>query len=158
MYHYSNSHPVSNYATQSAPFIYVGDGSVKEYGKFKLGTTSYLPVDANMTYRDMRTGEIGNISLYDAAENRSSQVYLSNKYTWDGFGTLRPRPRRFRLPDAHEPHLREGQSGLQLQDHQRPRTARKLYGRLRSVAHVVSQRGRHRRTPLHHGAEQEIQP
>ena len=83
MYHYSNSHPVSNYATQSAPFIYVGDGSVKEYGKFKLGTTSYLPVDANMTYRDMRTGEIGNISLYDAAENRSSQVYLSNKYAWD---------------------------------------------------------------------------
>lgn len=29
MYHYSNSHPVYNYATQSAPFIYVGDGSVK---------------------------------------------------------------------------------------------------------------------------------
>ena len=40
MYHYSNSHPVSNYATQSAPFIYVGDGRVKEYGKFILRTTS----------------------------------------------------------------------------------------------------------------------
>ena len=37
-----NSHPAYTYATQSAPFIYSGDGSVKEYGKFKLGTTSYL--------------------------------------------------------------------------------------------------------------------
>lgn len=83
MYHYSNSHLVSNFATQSAPFIYVGDGSVKEYGKFKLGTTSYLPVDANMTYRDMRTGEIKETALYDATENRSSQIFLSNKYKWD---------------------------------------------------------------------------
>lgn len=58
MYHYSNSHPVYNYATQSAPFIYVGDGSVKEFGDFKLGTTSFLPVDNDMVYRDMRTGEL----------------------------------------------------------------------------------------------------
>ena len=83
MYHYSNSHPIYSFATQSAPFIYVGDGSVKEYGKFKLGTTSYLPVDANMTYMDMRTGEIKETSLYDAEENRSSQFFISNKYRWD---------------------------------------------------------------------------
>ena len=83
MYHYSSSHPLYTFATQSAPFIYVGDGSVKEYGKFKLGTTSYLPVDANMTYMDMRTGEIKETSLYDAEANRSSQFFLSNKYRWD---------------------------------------------------------------------------
>lgn len=58
MYHYSNSHPVYLYATQSAPFVYVGDGSVKEFGKFALGTTSYLPIDNEMVYRDMRTGEL----------------------------------------------------------------------------------------------------
>ena len=34
IYHYSNSHPVYMYATQSAPFVYVGDGSVKEFGQF----------------------------------------------------------------------------------------------------------------------------
>lgn len=83
MYHYSNSHPVYNYATQSAPFVYVGDGSVKEYGKFKLGTTSYLPTDNNMTYRDMRTGELKETTLYDAALNRSSEVMLMNSYKWD---------------------------------------------------------------------------
>ncbi len=80
MYKYSNTHPVYNYATQSAPFVYVGDGSVKEYGKFKLGTTSYLPTDNTMTYRDMRTGEVRQTTLYDATENRSSEVSLLNRY------------------------------------------------------------------------------
>ena len=83
MYKYSNSHNVYNYATQSAPFIYVGDGSVKEYGKFKLGTTSYLPTDNNMTYMNMRTGQIEETTLYDASLNKSSEVSLMNKYKWD---------------------------------------------------------------------------
>lgn len=83
MFHYSNSHNVYNYATESAPFVYVGDGSVKEYGEFRLGTTSYLPIDGNMVYRDMRTGELKETSFYDATENYSSQFYLSHKYKWD---------------------------------------------------------------------------
>lgn len=83
IYHYSNSHPVYTFATQSAPFIYVGDGSVKEYGDFKLGTTSYLPTDNNIVYRDMRTGQLKQTTLYDASENRSSEVTLMNTYKWD---------------------------------------------------------------------------
>lgn len=83
IYHYSNSHPVYTFATQSASFIYVGDGSVKEYGDFKLGTTSYLPTDNNIVYRDMRTGQLKQTTLYDASENRSSEVTLMNTYRWD---------------------------------------------------------------------------
>ncbi len=83
IYHYSNSHPVYMYATQSAPFIYVGDGSVKEFGKFALGTTSYLPVDNEMVYRDMRTGEIRKTNLYDAVQNKGNEFTLMNNYTWD---------------------------------------------------------------------------
>ncbi len=79
-YHYANSHPLYTFATQSAPFIYVGDGSVKEYGDFKLGTTSYLPIDANITYRDMRTGELKSSSFYDYENNRSSEISLMNNY------------------------------------------------------------------------------
>lgn len=79
-YKYSNSHNVYNYATQSAPFIYVGDGSVKEYGKFKLGTTSYLSTDNSMTYRNMRTGEMEQTTLYDACLNKSSEITLMNNY------------------------------------------------------------------------------
>lgn len=82
-YKYSNSHNVYNYATQSAPFIYVGDGSVKEYGKFKLGTTSYLPTENTMTYRNMRTGELEQTTLYDACLNKSSELTLMNRYHWD---------------------------------------------------------------------------
>lgn len=83
MYKYSNSHNVYNYAQQSAPFIYVGDGSVKEYGDFKLGTTSYLSTDNNMTYRDMRTGELKETTLYDASLNKSSEISIMNNYKWD---------------------------------------------------------------------------
>lgn len=83
MYKYANSHNVYNYATQSAPFIYVGDGSVKEYGDFHLGTTSYLPTDNAMTYRNMRTGELEQVNLSDACENRSSEISLMNTYKWD---------------------------------------------------------------------------
>ena len=83
MYHYSNSHPVYMYATQSAPFIYVGDGSVRELGAFALGTTSYLPVDNEMVYRDMRTGELKKTSLYDAVQNKGSEFTLMNNYNWD---------------------------------------------------------------------------
>ena len=83
MYHYSNSHPVYMYATQSAPFVYVGDGSVREFGNFSLGTTSYLPVDNEMIYRDMHTGELKKTSLYDAVQNKGSEFTLMNNYTWD---------------------------------------------------------------------------
>lgn len=83
IYHYSNSHPVYNYATQSAPFVYVGDGSVREFGDFALGTTSYLPVDNEMVYCDMRTGELKKTNLYDASQNRGSEFTLMNNYTWD---------------------------------------------------------------------------
>ncbi len=83
MYHYSNSHPVYMYATQSAPFVYVGDGSVREFGDFSLGTTSYLPVDNEMIYRDIRTGELKKTSLYDAVQNKGSEFTLMNNYTWD---------------------------------------------------------------------------
>lgn len=83
MYHYSNSHPVYSFATQSAPFIYVGDGSVKEFGKFSLGTTSYLPVDNEMMYQDMRTGEIRKTNLYDATQNKGSEFTFMNNYKWD---------------------------------------------------------------------------
>ena len=83
IYNYSKSYPLYNFATQSAPFIYVGDGSVQQLGDFKLGTQSYLPVDSEIVYRDMRTGELSTISLYDASENVSNNITLVNKYNYD---------------------------------------------------------------------------
>lgn len=82
IYHYSNSHWLSN-ATTGAPFIYVGDGSVKEVPGFSLGTSTYLPNVSTMTYMDMRTGEVKQISMYDATASRGNQFTLENNYKWD---------------------------------------------------------------------------
>lgn len=82
IYHYSNSHWLSN-ATINAPFIYVGDGSVKEIPGFSLGTSSYLPNVSTIPYMDMRTGEVKTISLYDATASRGSQWTVLHRYKWD---------------------------------------------------------------------------
>lgn len=82
IYHYSNSRWPGNAAT-FAPFIYVGDGSVKEIPGFKLGTSSYLPVTGEMVYRDMRTGELKKTNLNDATLSKGSQITLLHSYNWD---------------------------------------------------------------------------
>lgn len=82
IYHYSNSHWLSN-ATTGAPFIYVGDGSVKEIPGFSLGTSSYLPNVGTIPYMDIRTGEMKSTSLYDATASRGNQLTLLHSYRWD---------------------------------------------------------------------------
>ena len=82
IYHYSNSHWLSN-ATTGAPFIYVGDGSVKEIPGFSLGTSSYLPNVGDIPYMDIRTGEIKSTSLYDATASKGNQLTVLHRYKWD---------------------------------------------------------------------------
>ncbi|MDE5701890.1 MAG: TonB-dependent receptor, partial [Bacteroides sp.] len=82
IYHYSNSHWLSN-ATTGAPFIYVGDGSVKEIPGFSLGTSSYLPNVGTIPYMDIRTGEVKVTNLYDATASHGNQLTLLHKYRWD---------------------------------------------------------------------------
>lgn len=82
IYHYSNSRWPSNAAT-NAPFMYVGDGSVKEIPGFKLGTSSYLPTTGEMVYMDMRSGELKKTNLYDASLNKGNQISLHHAYKWD---------------------------------------------------------------------------
>lgn len=82
IYHYSNSHWLNN-ATTFAPFIYVGDGSVKEIPGFSLGTSSYLPNVGTILYMDIRTGEIKTINLYDATASRGNQLTVLHSYRWD---------------------------------------------------------------------------
>ena len=82
VYHYSNSHWLSN-ATTGAPFIYTGDGSVREIPGFSLGTSSYLPNVSDIVYMDIRTGEMKKTNLYDATASRGNQLTLMNRYRWD---------------------------------------------------------------------------
>lgn len=82
IYHYSNSRWPSNAAT-NAPFMYVGDGSVREIPGFKLGTSSYLPTTGEMVYMDMCSGELKKTNLYDASLNKGNQISLHHAYKWD---------------------------------------------------------------------------
>lgn len=82
-YKYSNSNRLS-LVTGQAPFIYVGDGSVKEYNDFKLGTSSYVPVDGQIYYLDMRDNKYKTRWMNDAALNKSNQVSVISDFNFDG--------------------------------------------------------------------------
>ncbi len=82
IYKFAESRNPGNYLN-SAPFIYVGDGSVKELGGFKLGTMSYGPSSGDMTIMDIKTGKLVKTNLRDAVTNRSHEIALLSDYTFD---------------------------------------------------------------------------
>lgn len=67
----------------AAPFIYVGDGSIKELPGFEPGLASYGPVDGNIEYMDIMDGKMKKANLRDMADNRSHEVTLLTDYTFD---------------------------------------------------------------------------
>lgn len=81
-YKYSNSRRLT-LVTGQAPFIYVGDGSVKEYNGFKLGRDSYVPIDGMIHYLDLRDNEYKSISMNDAALNKSNEVTFLSDFNFD---------------------------------------------------------------------------
>lgn len=81
-YRYSNSRKLST-ANTNAPFIYHNDGSVSEYGDFKLGTNSYTPADNRMLYRDMLTGKLHETTLNDYSLNKANDLSLLFNYNFD---------------------------------------------------------------------------
>lgn len=74
------SNRLAGYLASTAPFIYVGDGSVKEVEGFALGTSSYLPVDGKIAYRDLMTGKEYNSNFRDGMGNHANDIGVSLKY------------------------------------------------------------------------------
>ena len=70
-------------SSNTAPFIYNGDGSITQMPGFTLGTDCYSPIDGKMKYMDIKTGQIKETSLQDAAQNVSNEVGLLGKYKFD---------------------------------------------------------------------------
>lgn len=81
-YKFAESRNAGNLVT-GAPFIYVGDGSVRELPGFKLGNASYAPANGDMTYMDVMDGRLKNANLRDLNTNRSHEVSLLTGYTFD---------------------------------------------------------------------------
>lgn len=66
----------------AAPFIYVGDGSVKEIPGFKLGTSSYAPEGGRFQYMDVMDGKMKSGRFGDFTDNKAHEVALLFDYTF----------------------------------------------------------------------------
>lgn len=81
-YKYSNSRRLDG-VTELAPFIYVGDGSVKEVPGAPLGTSSYVPVEGRFRMLDMRTGKVSEVGINDESQNHANELMMNLDYTFD---------------------------------------------------------------------------
>ena len=66
----------------NGPFIYVGDGSVKEYNGFSLGHDGFLPGNGMMTYTDVMTGKTVNHTRLQGTHALNNGVTAAFNYTF----------------------------------------------------------------------------
>ena len=83
LYKFSKSNALGS-MVNSAPFIYVGDGSVKEIPGFALGTTSYAPIGAEFEYMDIMDGKIKKGRWGDFTGNYAHEVTACLDYSFEG--------------------------------------------------------------------------
>ncbi len=65
------------------PFVFVGDGSVKEYNGFSLGHDSYRPDFAVLDFMDIKTGMMESINLLDGNRDKSHHATFVLGYDFD---------------------------------------------------------------------------
>jgi hypothetical protein len=82
LYKFSKSAALGS-MVNSAPFIYVGDGSVKEIPGFALGTTSYAPVGGEFQYMDVMDGKMKTGRWGDFTDNYAHDVTAHFDYNFD---------------------------------------------------------------------------
>jgi hypothetical protein len=85
----------------SAPFIYVGDGSVKEVPGFALGTTSYAPSTGTFQYMDVMDGQLKTGQWGDFVENRSHEVAMLFDYNLTDNSLLKVSAKYMNAPKAN---------------------------------------------------------
>lgn len=66
----------------NAPFIYVGDGSVKEYEGFKLGKDGYLPANSQLSYMDVVDGKMKTLLRNQDNHALSNDLNLVFEYNF----------------------------------------------------------------------------
>ncbi|MCR4765287.1 MAG: 2,6-beta-D-fructofuranosidase [Bacteroidaceae bacterium] len=80
IYQYSQfKNIIENYG----PFIFVGDGSVKELNDFNLGIDQYLPANNFVTFMDVETGQMMEQQVDDANTDKIHNVNFVLDYLWD---------------------------------------------------------------------------
>ncbi len=64
------------------PFVYVGDGSVKEYNGFRLGRDGFLPANGLMEYIDVLDGQKKSVYRKEAPHCMNNSVIANFDYTF----------------------------------------------------------------------------
>ena len=72
-----------NLGDSYGPFIYVGDGSVKELDGFRLGRDGFLPANGQFTYLDVMTGQKKTISRKDGCHALNNSLTANFNYTFN---------------------------------------------------------------------------
>lgn len=80
-YKFSKSNALGS-MVNAAPFIYVGDGNVKEIPGFKLGTSSYAPEGGRFEYMDVMDGKKKSGRFGDFTDNKAHEIALLFDYTF----------------------------------------------------------------------------
>lgn len=78
-YRYSNTKSLSD---SYGPFIYVGDGSVKEYNGFRLGKDGFLPANGQLSYVDVMTGQTKSFNRKDGSHAMNNSLTANFNYTF----------------------------------------------------------------------------
>lgn len=65
------------------PFVYVGDGSVKEIDGFRLGHDGFLPGNGEITYTDVMTGETVTSTRKDGTHASNNALTAHLRYRFD---------------------------------------------------------------------------
>ncbi|MBO7418662.1 MAG: 2,6-beta-D-fructofuranosidase [Bacteroidaceae bacterium] len=72
-----------NLTENYGPFVFVGDGSVKEYNGFKLGYDQYLPTNNTIKFLDVYTGQMMAMNINNANTDKIHNVNFTLDYQWD---------------------------------------------------------------------------
>ncbi len=72
-----------NLGDNYGPFIYVGDGSVKELDGFSLGKDGFLPANGTMSYVDVMTGKTKTVNRKDAVHALNNSLTFNFNYKFD---------------------------------------------------------------------------
>ncbi|MCH4147722.1 MAG: TonB-dependent receptor [Prevotella sp.] len=64
----------------NGPFVFVGDGNVKEYAGFRLGKDGFLPANGQITYMDVVTGNLKTIQRNKGMSALSNDLNIVLNY------------------------------------------------------------------------------
>ena len=73
-----------NHIENFGPFVFVGDGSVRELDGFRLGHDSYRPADRYVDYLDVATGKMARMQIDDANTDKIHNVNFVLDYDLPG--------------------------------------------------------------------------